>query len=197
MNATDTRAKILEKNAEAIHINGFQGTRTDKVIAELGITKGAFYHYFPDKLAMGYAIIDEILYPQYISAFAHLENYSGNPVDGVVAGIERIRKTCDEKTVGYGCPLNNLIQEMSPLDEGFRKRLSRIVEKEIDLIAQAFVQAKANGQMAAHVEPQALANFVFAGLEGSFTVGKIKQSKQDFDASVDQLVQFLNTLKTG
>lgn len=195
MNATDTRERILEKNAEAIHINGFHATRTDKVIAELGITKGAFYHYFPDKLAMGYAIIDEILYPHYTSAWTHLENYKGNPVDGVLEGIERVRNTCDEKTVGYGCPLNNLIQEMSPLDEGFRKRLNRIVEKEIELMEMAFAKAKAAGQMAAFVEPHALANFVFAGLEGSFTIGKIKQSKKDFDASVDQLVQYLNSLK--
>lgn len=195
MNATDTRARILEKNAEAIHINGFQGTRTDKAIAELGITKGAFYHYFPDKMAMGYAIIDEILYPHYTSAWTHLENYAGNPVDGVIAGIERVRNTCDEQNIGYGCPLNNLIQEMSPLDEGFRGRLNRVVEKEIELIASAFEKAKQAGQMAAFIEPHALASFVFAGLEGSFTLGKIKRSKLVFDASIDQLVQYLNLLK--
>lgn len=195
MNATDTRERILEKNAEAIHINGFQGTRTDKVIAELGITKGAFYHYFPDKLAMGYAIIDEILYPHYISAWTHLENYAGNPVDGVLEGIEHIRKTCNEQTVGYGCPLNNLIQEMSPLDEGFRTRLNRIVDKEIEVMAAAFAKAQEMGEMVDFIEPQALAYFVFSGLEGSFTIGKIKQSKTVFDASVNQLVQYLNSLK--
>lgn len=197
MNAKDTRKRILEKNAAAIHINGFHSTRTDKVIAELGITKGAFYHYFPDKLSLGYTIIDEILYPQYTSAWLHLENYKGNPVDGVIEGIERIRKTCNEETVHYGCPLNNLIQEMAPLDPGFRTRLNRVVNKEIELIGAAFQQAQVAGQLSDSVEAFALATFVFAGMEGSFTVGKIKGSKAAFDASIDQLIQYLQLLKNG
>ena len=48
----DTRTAILEKNFEAIYKSGFQAVRTDKVVADLGITKGAFYHYFPDKFGL-------------------------------------------------------------------------------------------------------------------------------------------------
>ena len=44
---SDTRTSILYKNYEAIHANGFHATRTDKVISELGITKGAFKHASP------------------------------------------------------------------------------------------------------------------------------------------------------
>ena len=46
---SDTRQRILEKNFEAMHEHGYQGMRADKVVKELGITKGAFYHYFEGK----------------------------------------------------------------------------------------------------------------------------------------------------
>jgi AcrR family transcriptional regulator len=70
----DTRARILQENYKAVHRFGFQGTRTDKVVAELGITKGAFYHYFPTKNDLGYAIVDEIILPNYTSIWKAFEH---------------------------------------------------------------------------------------------------------------------------
>ena len=65
----NTREQILNKNYESMCVHGFQGLRTDKVIDTLGITKGAFYHYFSSKKELGYAIVDEIIAPHYISGF--------------------------------------------------------------------------------------------------------------------------------
>lgn len=181
---------------ESIHINGFHATRTDKVIAELGITKGAFYHYFPDKLSLGYAVVDEILYPQYVNMWTHLEHFKGNIIDGIILGLQNVRGTCNDETIGYGCPLNNLIQEMAPMDDGFRARLNRIVDKELGLLSAAISKGKKQKQIVKFVDPKALAYFIFASIEGSFTLGKINQSKAVFDASIDQLVRYLETLKT-
>lgn len=195
MNATDTRTRILEKNFEAIHINGFHATRTDKVIAELGITKGAFYHYFPDKLSLGYAIVDEILYPRYVGMWEPLEFYKGNLLERIIQGVDSIRNTCSQETIGYGCPLNNLIQEMSPLDTGFRERLMRVVDREIELLRHAIERGKKQGQIQDTVNAKSLAYFIIAAIEGSFTIGKIKQSKAAFEASLDELIHFLKSLQ--
>lgn len=55
----DTRTQILERIYQAVRLHGFQGMRADKVVIDLGITKGALYHYFASKLELGYAIVDE------------------------------------------------------------------------------------------------------------------------------------------
>jgi AcrR family transcriptional regulator len=49
-----TRNKIVQKCFEAIAEHGFCTLRTDKEIQRLKITKGAFYHYFPGKMELGY-----------------------------------------------------------------------------------------------------------------------------------------------
>jgi AcrR family transcriptional regulator len=117
----NTREEILRAVYADMQINGFQGTRPDKVIRELGITKGALYHYFPGKLALGYAIVDEIIAPTYLGYWRELENYPGNPVDFLLEMVQSISNACSQKRMLVGSPLSNLIQEMSPLDEGFRK----------------------------------------------------------------------------
>lgn len=191
----DTRQRILTQNFQAIHIHGFQGTRTDKVAAELGITKGAFYHYFPDKLSLGYAIVDELLFPMYVSNWQHLPAYNGNPIDGIIEGIERLKNSATDDNIAFGCPLNNLIQEMSPIDEPFRKRLMRIVDTQIQAIRAALEVAKAQELLAANANTEAIAYFVIAGIEGSYGIGKSKQSLAIFQNSMNQLIQYLHNLK--
>ena len=78
------------------------------------------YHYFPTKLDLGYAVVDEILGGSYHSngcnhycklmiQLLHLIQYH------YAAGHE-----ITEEDIQCGCPLNNLAQEMAPVDEGFR-----------------------------------------------------------------------------
>lgn len=191
----DTRTQILEKNYYSIHTNGFQGTRTDKVIEELGITKGAFYHYFPTKLSMGYAVVDEIIYPMYVDPWRGLENSPLHTIDSIVSIIERIQTFCTDENVRYGCPLNNLIQEMSSLDEGFHQRLHRVVDAEVNLISKAVEKGQQKGEVSKEVASDDLAYFILAGIEGSYAIGKSKSSRTVFLKCMGQLVHYLKTLK--
>ena len=86
--STTTRQLILQRCFEAIQAKGFETLRTDKEIARLKITKGAFYHYFPNKSELGYAVVDEVMLPFYEQKWASLNNIETgvasalNAVDG-------------------------------------------------------------------------------------------------------------------
>jgi len=115
---TDTRTEILHKNYEAIHRNGFQGVPADKVVAEMGITKGALYHYFPNKFDLGYAILDELLGPHYLKiwqSFERAEKNFGVVLLEVLESYRDFAKTDEEIKLGW--PLTNPTQEMPPLAE--------------------------------------------------------------------------------
>ena len=195
MIATDTRQHILEKNYEAIRRQGFQGTRTDKVIEELGITKGAFYHYFKSKQELGYAVVDEILSPQYLDLWRRLDQYEDYPIDGIIQLLETLKKEFDEEKIKLGCPLNNLIQEMAPLDPGFQERLSAIVSEMHAAIGRALERAGNNLQLSVLINEQEAAFFILAAVEGSFTMGKAHQKKESFDRSINQLIRYVRSLK--
>ncbi|HEY9146656.1 MAG TPA: TetR/AcrR family transcriptional regulator, partial [Thiobacillus sp.] len=58
-----TRQKLLEAAFEEIHRNGFQAASITQILADTGLTKGALYHHFPDKKALGLAVIEEVVRP--------------------------------------------------------------------------------------------------------------------------------------
>jgi len=54
-----TRQIILQAAFDEIHARGFQGASLSKILSSTQVTKGALYHYFPNKLALGYAVVEE------------------------------------------------------------------------------------------------------------------------------------------
>ena len=99
-----------------IHKNGFQGLRADKVIKDLDVTKGAVYHYFPSKDSIGLAVIEEILEPNYLKFYNDLDIFEGNPIDMLQFHLKDLSRMATEESISLGCPMNNLVQEMSPLN---------------------------------------------------------------------------------
>ncbi|MCD4689472.1 MAG: TetR/AcrR family transcriptional regulator, partial [Desulfuromonadaceae bacterium] len=58
-NSDHTRQTILDAAAQEIHLHGFQAASLSRILATTGLTKGALYHHFPNKQALGYAVLEE------------------------------------------------------------------------------------------------------------------------------------------
>ncbi len=196
MQSTDTRERILQQMFLNIHKNGFQGLRADKVIADLDITKGALYHYFPNKQAIGTAVIDEIIRPNYLQFFLELERSEANPVDKLQEHLHFLCSKATDENVALGCPLNNLVQEMSPLDEAFRLRMKTIVDTIQRCITNALTRGQANGQVNADVVPAQVADFYFSGIEGAYSTAKVRKDAAAFCGNMSMLSLFLDSLRT-
>lgn len=191
-----TREMLLQAHFKAMHLHGFQGMRTDKVIQSLAITKGAFYHYFPDKLSLGYAIVEEVLRPQYLGLWKIVEQHPQGVIEGVLVVLRKFRtEICiSDETASLGCPLNNLIQEMTPLDEGFHNRLQFIVIEEKRMLKQGLKAGVQTGLLPKETEIEQVALFIIASLQGAFAVAKVLKSKAAFDQSIEMLEQWVKML---
>ncbi|MBA3704510.1 MAG: TetR/AcrR family transcriptional regulator [Bacteroidetes bacterium] len=176
-------------------LNGFKGTRPDKVIKQLGITKGALYHYFPSKEALGYAVIEEILQPSIVSNWEPLKSFPENPVDFLLGGINIMKETLTKKSISLGSPLSKLIQEMAPLDDGFRRRLHKIVDEIHKIVSDALKQGQRKGQVKKHIDADKIAYFILSCLEGSYIHAKVSKSKDIFNNNLECLSEYLKLLK--
>ena len=56
-NLEESRKAILQVAFLEILHKGFQGVSIDDIVKKTPYTKGAFYHHFPTKLDLGYALV--------------------------------------------------------------------------------------------------------------------------------------------
>ncbi|VAW82938.1 Transcriptional regulator, AcrR family [hydrothermal vent metagenome] len=194
-NADQTRQRILEAAFMEIYRNGFQGMRLDEVLATTSLTKGALYHHFSNKQALGYAVVDEVI--QQIVQATWIQPLRGTdaPLQTLIDVIEQLPDNKPPEMIQYGCPLNNLAQEMSPLDEGFRQRLDKVFRAWHGAIREALEKARQQGQIRADCHCDEIAMFVMAALEGCIGLAKSAQSKERLTTCNRGLIQFLMSLK--
>jgi TetR/AcrR family transcriptional regulator, transcriptional repressor for nem operon len=189
-----TREKLLNAAFCEIHRHGFQAASIANILQNTGLTKGALYHHFATKRELGFAVVDEVIGPRLDAlVFAKLRE-SKTPVRTLLQIIgDKMGKT-DADTVVLGCPLNNLMQEMSPLDEDFKARLNAI----LTTWGSAVEDALARGQMAGEIRPdvdcRAAALFIVSAWEGCVGIAKSLQSAEGFALCMKQLQDYVRGL---
>lgn len=188
-----TRHYILEKAFEMIYVNGYQATSIDKIIETTNVTKGAFFYHFKNKEEMGVAVIKEVIAPRFERALII-------PIRDTKEGPAKIYQTISDFMLGIsdsqiknGCPTNNLIQEMAPINEKFRLALKHILEKWKKEIEHALKQASDIGKIGHHAFDE-IATFIVCSYEGTRGIGKIHQDRALYQAYLNQLRTYLNTL---
>ena len=195
-NPDQTRSRILEAAFLEMYRNGFQGMRLDEVLKATELTKGALYHHFPSKQALGYAVVDEVIIPTMEAMWLQPLKNAPDPLAGLVSVIEQMPDNKPPEMIEYGCPLNNLAQEMSPLDEGFRQRLDYAFRVWHDVTQEALERARLQGAIRDDVNCDETATFIMAALEGCIGIAKNAQSVDRLHVCNRGLIQFIESLRS-
>jgi AcrR family transcriptional regulator len=194
-NPEATRKRILEAAFMEIYRKGFQGMRLDDVLKLTELTKGALYHHFPNKRALGYAVVDEVILPIMDEMWLEPLKKSADPMQRLIDVVEQMPEMKPPEMIEYGCPLNNLAQEMSPLDEGFRQRLNYVFRLWHDVTEEALERAKHQGRIRDTVDCDETATFIMAALEGCIGIAKNGQSIERLRSCNRGLVDYLESLR--
>ncbi len=192
--ADNTRARLLEAAFHEIHRNGFRAASLDAILRETGVTKGALYYHFKNKAELGYAVVEEIIRP-----FVH-ENWepilgADNVIDGAIEVMHKRIEERGEMALTLGCPFNNLIQEMSPVDEGFRDRLHTLLEEWREGVAQGIRRGQEKGHVRRDVDPQGTADFIISAIEGCIGMAKGAGCRTFYAGGMRGLEEYLNHLR--
>jgi len=94
-----------------------------------------------------------------------------------------------------GCPLNNLAQEMSTLDESFRLRLLALYEEWEGAIEKSVLAGIDAGNVRPDIDPKASAVTLVALLEGCIGLIKVHRSLGYASLVAKGLNHFLESLR--
>lgn len=190
-----TRGRLLKAGFREVYRSGFQGASIDTILAAANVTKGAFYHHFESKEALGHAIIDEV-----IEALARdrwflplQRSEDRDPVDALIEIVQVVPN--GPRDVKGGCPLANLAQEMSLLDEQFRRRLATIFHTWQKSVAVALRRGQSEGSVRRDVVPEEAASFLVAMIEGYELLAKNAQDAKVWEVGLGNIMRWLQSLR--
>ena len=196
-NSAQTRESLVQAAFWEIYRSGFQTASLDRILADAGVTKGALYHHFSSKTALGYAVVDEVIlgwiYQFWIRPLRALED----PIDALLSIPQGLDGELSSLSSEFGCPLNNLAQEMSAVDEGFRQRLNNVYRLWRDNLAEVLRLGQERGQVRAEIDSDTAAAFIIAALEGSIGMVKNAPDRGLLEVCRDGLRDYLEGLRNG
>jgi TetR/AcrR family transcriptional repressor of nem operon len=191
-----TRGKILQAAFNEFYKNGFQGGSLNRIVDEAGTTKGALFHHFKGKKDLGFAVVREVIHPDFTQQWSDPLADSTDPI----TDLKRIFRQGAKRAVAngrlvHGCPLNNLAQEMSPLDVKFRKSLENTYVAWRETVAAAFARGIKAGKVRKHVSPRKVAAFIVAAQAGMAGTAKNSQDEALLLQTSQALFDYLDSLK--
>jgi TetR/AcrR family transcriptional regulator, transcriptional repressor for nem operon len=194
--AITARDKLLEAAVKLIRTQGFAGTSVDALCAEAGVTKGAFFHHFASKEALGVAAAD--YWTSCTGSFFDDAPYHHLPTaqERVLGYIDLRLALIAGEPQQFSCVAGTMVQEAFQTSAAIRAAceasISGNAAKLTNDIADALAEA---GQD--NIDAAGLALHIQAVLQGSFILGKMGGGAAAARASVAHLKHYFTLLFNG
>tara|TARA_R110002096_G_scaffold147290_1_gene307057 strand:- start:1142 stop:1762 length:621 start_codon:yes stop_codon:yes gene_type:complete len=194
LKAETTRKSILDVAQQEILCCGFQACSISEIIRKASISKGCLYHHFASKKELGYAVLDH--------SIEHMQNevwapilISENSLTAIINMLSNHEDFPDNDIIKLGCPINNLSQEMSALDEEFRKKIAIMYTKWKSNLSASLERCQINGHMRTDVNAKEIATLIIAVTQGAAAIAKNSQQAITFGEYSAGLVTYLCSLQ--
>jgi TetR/AcrR family transcriptional regulator, transcriptional repressor for nem operon len=191
-----TRERLLQAAFREVYRYGFQSAGIDTILAATDVTKGALYYHFKSKEALGLAIIEEVVAEMTRDRWLRplQQSKDKDPIDALIGVVRAIPHR--PRDVKGGCPLVNLTQEMSPLDEQFRQRLEKIFHAWQAEVAMVLRKGQAQGSVRRDLVPEETASFLIAMVEGYEVLAKNAQDEEVWNMGIRNIARWLSSLRS-
>ena len=188
LRGAETRERMIRTAADLFHKQGARATSPDEIIEASRTGKGQFYYYFGSKEGLVHEVLQTYL--EEIKTNSSRVNYEINSWRDLEKWFTTQIDSQKKYEMTRGCPFGTLGNEVTDGDELIRQDLSLIFEV-MNKLAAFFVKEKATGRLAKRADPEHLADFCIAAIQGGMLMGKIRRSSQTVEAIVQETLQHL------
>lgn len=183
-----TRERIVEAAAELLFRQGMSGTTLEEVKAAAGASSSQLYHYFDGKGDLLRAVVlhrtEEIVIDQE-PALRNMETLDG--LRDWAAFVYDMSQTLE----GRGCPIGSLGSEVAEYDEVTREAISASLGRWEFALRDGLTKLTESGQLASTADPEALATFLIAALQGGLLLGKIHRSPRPLEVALENAIDYV------
>jgi len=191
----NARTRLLDAARDVIRQKGFAATTIDDLCKHAGVTKGAFFHHFKSKEALGVAAAR--YWAETTNAVFACAPYHGpkDPLDRVIAYIAFRRAIISDEIPAFTCLVGTMAQEVYDIAPAIRDACgASILGHAASLEADIQDAIDARGITPEGWDAASLARHFQAVLQGGFILAKAGKDPDLARESIDHLDRYVRRL---
>lgn len=168
----DTRRRILDAAMQVFREKGYAATRVEDICARAGLTKGGFFHHFPDKPAVAAATARHFG-DMAAGLFAEAPfRAPEDPARRVLAYVAFRAEGFRGSYADFTCYLGTMVQETYLTQPALRDACHAVIEENIADLARDIALAKARHCPEARWDPASLGAYIQCVVQGAMILAK-------------------------
>ena len=187
------RDRLLEAAVTLVRRQGFGGTTVDALCGDAGVTKGAFFHHFASKEALGVAAADFWSENAGVLFGGGEWHQQADPVARVLGYVDFRRDLIAGAPADFSCVAGTMVQEVHETSPAIREACRRSIFGHAETLEADFAAAIA-ARGVVGTTAASLAQHTQAVLQGGFILSKASGDTAPALASILHLRRYLMLL---
>jgi TetR/AcrR family transcriptional repressor of nem operon len=173
----DTKQILIDTASDLIWKNSYGAVSVDDICKAANVKKGSFYHFFPSKVDLAIAALEEF-YQSKKEAYDRIFSPQTPPVARFEQMADFVVKLQEEAAAKHGrvcgCPHASLGSEMAGQEEAIRQKLDDITKRSEKYYESAIRDLIAEGSLPADTDVKTKAQEIFTYLLGQLMFARIQ-----------------------
>jgi TetR/AcrR family transcriptional regulator, transcriptional repressor for nem operon len=182
--STDTRDNIIDVGQRLIGARGFSAVGLNEVLAEAGVPKGSFYHYFDSKDAFGVALLESYFEAYLNELDATLAAPGMNMAQRLMKYWQVWKETQSFSDCQGKCLAVKLGAEVADMSEAMRATLKRGTAGIVSRLARAIEIGVDEQSLKVEGDPEAVAQSLYQLWLGASVMVKIERNLEPFETAL-------------
>lgn len=192
-----TRRKVMTAAVRVFRVHGYQGASLNEIVAESGVTKGAFFHHFKSKKDIALAMLDDIEAKRIRKEWIDPIGDGDDVVDAITSMIEQRRLEAEKKPslLAIGSTLWSMATEMASLDSSFQHEAQKVYTEWGSAWEASFRRAEAEGRLSPQPDWSTFTWWLIESIESALTAARFHGDLSRLGFAFQQIVNQLARLR--
>jgi TetR/AcrR family transcriptional regulator, transcriptional repressor for nem operon len=188
------RIRLLEAARDIVRTKGFAATTVDDLCRSAGVTKGAFFHHFGSKEALGVAAAE--FWAETISGFFDAAPYhdAADPLDRVLAYVAFRKAIIAGDFAEFTCLVGTMAQEIFASSPDIRDACGRSIFGHAATLEADIEAARQNRGITGDWTAESLARHTQTIIQGGFILAKAGNDPEFAREALDHLDRYIRHL---
>lgn len=175
----NTKERLVTTAMDLIWKSSYGSVSVDDICKVANVKKGSFYHFFPSKIDLAIAAMEEA-FDSFRPMLDDVFSSKSSPIERfekyIEMGYAKQKEIAKQYGMVCGCPFVSLGSEMAPQNEAIRSKTDEIIGRHKKYYEAALGDMLTAGSLAQDTDIRMMADQIYAFIMGQLVMARIQNS---------------------